>query len=304
MMKAINSSNVFGGRFYSVLSKIYPNFVFSPVSISILMALILRGSDGNTLKEIYEVMGYKESGFSNLREVQSGFHGLSHEFHTDNDTISDDGYKSEIATSMWINDGKKINSMFLEDAANSFHTKLRGINFKMGSDRAQTIINKWVNERTEAKLMSCSVRKVSFGEDTEIVFLNTIYFSAHWFNEFKFCVETTGNFMSLGNMKIKAKFLQAKTSLPFYESKRLKASIIEIPFKPMATRKPSLIVILPDADSSIKDVEEEMQSIGDIFKELKQMKRTELDVMIPKRVTQDSLRLGKVSAHPHSRLIS
>lgn len=302
LKKAIRLTNSFGGRFYDVLSQIYPNFVFSPVTISILMALILRGSDGHSLKEIYDTMAYNTTGFKNLQEVLTGFHGLSHEFYTGHEhqeKVSNRyEYRSEVATSMWLSDGKRINSGFINDAAKFFHAKLRGINFKGSLDKTtraiskpEDIVNKWLEKRTEGKVLSCAVRKQELSKDTELLFLNSIYFGAHWGKTFQYCLETVGDFMSLNKLRIRTKFLQMTTTLQHYESSKLKASIIEIPFR---TEIHSLFIVLPHPSYELKDVEERIDSFTDVFSELRKGQQTALNVMIPKHILQDSLRLDRL----------
>lgn len=302
--KAIRLSNEFGGRFYDLLAKIYPNFVFSPVTLSVLMALILRGADGHSLKEIYDTMDYKGIGFDNLQEVLNGFHELSHEFYTRDGAQYD--YKSEISTSMWLSEGKRINSGFINDGLKYFHAKLYGINFradrskeetlkgtvsKAASTKPEDIITKWLLLQTEGRVLTCAIRREELSKDTELLFLNSMYFSAPWGDQFKFCTETTAMFNTLNEMEISTKFLQVTTMLQHYDSAKLKASIIEIPF---STKIHSLYIVLPSERDSLADVEEKMKNFNDIFDELKKGELTKLNVMIPKHVTQDSLRLDRL----------
>lgn len=297
--KAIKCSNNFAGTFYYILSEIYPNFTFSPVTISVMMALLLRGSDGLTLKEIYSSMNYNLTGFNNLKQVQNGFHGLSHLYQTNTDADQKEasGTLVQVSNSMWIDDGKKINSKFIDDAGNYFHTKLFPIASTINNgNKIRSMILKYADERTESKSMSCSIKLGTVDDNPQIIFINSLFFKGIFDStELRNAPSVYGDFFANGQNKIATTYLKAKIELSYQNSEQYHSELIQIPFQSKESAKYSLIMILPQNGFSLKSIEEKINSLDNLLSEFKSksMKKS-LTVMMPKLSGQKSLKMDKL----------
>ncbi|RWS23441.1 serpin B9-like isoform X3 [Leptotrombidium deliense] len=281
---------------FRLLTAIYPNFVFSPISISVIMALILRGSNGYTLQEIYDAMSYNESGFDNIKEIQEAFNSIGTYYHTQPKQSKEFGYYLGMSNVLWISDGKMLNSKFIDDAKKYYHTDVKPISYHNGSRPTHKIINKYVNEKTKGAILTCDIRKENFDAKTQIVMVNSVSFSAFWGPQLAENLETLAYFYSKGQFKILTTFVQTTSTLKHAKCEKIGASVVQLPFlKAGEGKEYFLYVILPDYGTPIEEVENKIHDQKvDINSLANNMTESRVNVMIPKHFPKSSLAMDRL----------
>ena len=203
------------------------NFVFSPIGIEIVLSLLSNGAEGETQKEILQLLNY-----NNIDEANS--------------------------TSKEILNELKLNEEIIK-VANCILTKVRAkeIFIKKGTDEYDAKIeelkncenvNKWVKNKTKN-----NINKIidSLPEEVLMVLLNALYFEGFWEKQFDINNSVEKEFYNLGNknQKInKMMMILPGSLLNYYENNY--AEVIKLNYK--NAKSFHAIIILPNENLDIE----------------------------------------------------
>ena len=99
----------FAFRFFQQVNQsetVQPNWMVSPLSASMALGMITNGAAGNTLTELKSTLGFSEA---SIDEMNAYYRRLLTEMpDLDNTT------RLELANSIWINEGFKVKSPFVD----------------------------------------------------------------------------------------------------------------------------------------------------------------------------------------------
>ena len=155
------------------------------------------------------------------------------------------------------------------------------VDFSIGT--APAIINKWIEDQTNDKIKD--LVPADLDPSTVLVLVNAIHFKGDWDEKFNDAIED--DFHVSENNTVKAQMMTNSESKYGYISlDRLDAQAVEIPYK---GKRISMIVILPNRDSSL----EELETALDVS-DLKNFDYTEVDLTLPKFKIETSLDLNNV----------
>ncbi|RWS22503.1 serpin B4-like protein, partial [Leptotrombidium deliense] len=308
MKRAINASNKFSIVLFNIMNKLMPNVIFSPLSIVMIFTILLRGANGMTAKEIYNVLGFDKAGFKNINEIQDACHALIHFFDTRYNDVGDE-IRLEFANGLWLREGEKVNTLFLNDIEKYFHATANGISYSKGPSHSQKQLSNWVLNKTNDRIMSCEVRNEPIDPLSKLTAMTTIYFGAQWDVPFKANLGTQKDFYNLGKLPISTQFIQVTTDLPLYRSKSLEADLVEVPFKTSSNQvKYTIVFVKPKTGVKLAAVEKKLQDFDTLFQVTKKLKETRVSLTIPKFVAEQSSRLDRLMPyvgvqnlfHPHT----
>ena len=158
---------------------------------------------------------------------------------------------------------------------------------------APAIINKWVEDQTNSKIRDLIPENLD--PDTVLVLVNAIYFKGDWDLEFNDAFED--DFKVSEEKSVKAQMMTSRelTKYRYLGLDEHKAQAVEIPYK---GDRISMIVILPDPESSLEELEKSVEEKGlskilDTNKNLflKNFFTRELNLSLPKFKIETSLDL-------------
>ena len=141
------------------------NTIISPLSVLYALAMTANGADGETLKQMEEVLGI------DINTLNSFL------YSTVNLLPSDEGYTFDIANSVWIKDDESdlvVNESFLKTVKNYYDAGI----FKEAFD-GETLknINNWVTQKTNGQIQDV-LDKID--PDAVMYLVNAINFEADW----------------------------------------------------------------------------------------------------------------------------
>ena len=161
---------------------------------------------------------------------------------------------------------------------------------------APAIINKWVEDQTNSKIRDLIPEYLD--PDTVLVLVNAIYFKGDWDLEFNDAFEDDFKVSEEKSVKVQMMTNPLETEYGYLKLDEYKAQAIEIPYK---DNRISMIVILPDPESSLEELEKAVEEKG-LSKILDTKENTyllksfvteELDLSLPKFKMETSLDLVK-----------
>jgi len=217
------------------------NVIFSPISITSVLNMILVGSNGRTEKELRDALQYPD-------------------YLTESDT--NEAYKAIITTLLKGNRGVDVsmaNRIFLqqdfpvyEDYLNKtesvFMAGMEAINFTRNFN-ARNRINDWVKSATKGNIPE--LIRAQLSPLTKMIVANAIHFKGAWQFPFEKSITKNLDFKikgseSTGDLEtIKVPTMINVMEVPYVESNKLNCAMIGLPYKGTQF---GLFIIVPDGE--------------------------------------------------------
>lgn len=168
----VRHNNEFAWNLFADLARVTPgNFVISPLSATFTLAMIDNGAIGQTRDEINRVLGYGEDGIDAINE-------FCHKMMEGVPNI-DRRIEMALANAAVINRGYPVKQTFLNCLARYYLAEVFHPDFSDPS--ALALINNWCSDKTRGKIPNIID---SFQPNSEVCFLNALYFKAPWTIQF------------------------------------------------------------------------------------------------------------------------
>ncbi len=189
------------------------NYMFSPLSVKMALALAANGAEGDTKNEILNTLGVK-----NLDE----FNTLSKDLikrYSQTDILN-----LNIANSIWINKDKTTQNFsknFKNIATEYYNADVKTVDNK----NAVGEINSWVKDKTKGKIPQI----IDNADNFWAMLINAVYFKGAWENEFSTSLTKPDEFTNADGTKTQTDFMNKTSWISYAETKS--AKIIELPYK-------------------------------------------------------------------------
>ena len=189
------------------------NYMFSPLSVKMALALAANGAEGDTKNEILNTLGVK-----NLDEFNTFSKDLIKRY-SQTDILS-----LNTANSIWINKDKTTQNFsknFKNIATEYYNADVKTVDNK----NAVSEINSWVKDKTKGKIPQI----IDNADNFWAMLINAIYFKGAWENEFSTSLTKPDEFTNADGTKTQTDFMNKTSWIPYAETKS--AIIIELPYK-------------------------------------------------------------------------
>jgi len=188
------------------------NYMFSPLSVKMALALAANGADGTTKQQILDCIC--------IDDINS-FNELSKELikrysQTEN-------LKLSIANSIWINSDKtamRFSTDYEEKAKEFYNADVKTTNNK----NAVSDVNSWVSDKTNGKIPT-----IIDNPDFWASIVNAIYFKGAWQKEFSEAATKKDDFTSYDGKITQVDFMNKLSWMNVYNSNGI--AIAELPYK-------------------------------------------------------------------------
>lgn len=221
------------------------NIFFSPISISLAMGMTYAGSDGETKAQVAKALYFPlddKSFHKEMGSIQKSIAGKSTK-----------GVEISLANQLWVDKSYKFDCSYLKLASKSYDAPVQLMNFRTKPDESRQEINRWVEQKTKNRIKDL-LPSGSISDITTLVLTNAIYFKGQWANKFEESKTQDGDFTLLNGSKVKSRMMNANGKYKVYQGNDLK--IIELPYVGDSF---SMLVLLPNENSSIKSLEKGLQ---------------------------------------------
>ena len=273
----LKSNQAFAFDFFTkVLNEEDQNFMVSPFSLSMALAMTSNGSANDTKLAIQNTLGFE--GWTN-DEINGYFKKLKDAFEK-----TDSSTKLSIANSIWTNQNVKILPNFIALNQTYYNATVESVDF--GNSATVGRINKWAADNTNGLIKSV----IEETSSSDLMYLlNALYFKGIWASEFNVKHTSKMDFTTENGNKAKVDMMQQKSNFNFAHNNIMQ--LVELPYGNKAF---SMMVLLPKEDKTLMDVATALQQ-EDYWSNLKRkLSNKEVQLFIPKFKTEYSKKLNDV----------
>ena len=238
----VRADNNFAYKFFEAVDERaaeHENYVMSPLSVSMTLAMTANGASGETLDEMLDVLGFKQQDIAGLNTFYKKM--LDRLPALDNTTAVD------IANALWINKKytTKVYDVFSGNIRDSFYSTITYID-DITSDITRQSINKWYSDNTRGMLSG--PRQGELNMETAMLFTNALYFKGFWADNFDKSLTKIRDFKNSDGTVSKVKMMNKAANFRGYIDEGYRAVAF-----PYGNKAYSMIIILPDEEVDLDD---------------------------------------------------
>lgn len=191
------------------------NIFISPLSVSLALAMVLNGAEGETFNEIKQAL---DLGDIDLETINENYHSLIEYLKE-----ADQSVDLAIANSVWHENRFSVNDEFLSRLEEFFNATAEGLDF---SDPASTDrINNWVSDNTKG-LIESIVDEIP--ADMVMYLINALYFKGEWLIQFDEEVTHEADFILEDGNTTAVEMMMAESAYATFFSEDIQ--MIEVPY--------------------------------------------------------------------------
>ncbi|MDO5440377.1 MAG: serpin family protein [Erysipelotrichaceae bacterium] len=193
----------------TTLNNTETNNVFSPVSLYYALGLLSQVTDGETKKEILNVLNLKEDkALDKMNDIYKAFN------------INREDGRLMLNSSLWFSDRFNIYKDKADEIAKDTNSAIRY--GQMGTTEFDNQIRRWINVNTH-NLLKDSVENIKTTSDGILSLISTIYLKGNWDNKFEECDTKNDIFHVSDKEEVKCKFMNQYIKEDLLIGKRFKA---------------------------------------------------------------------------------
>ena len=179
-----------------------------------------------------------------------------------------------IVDRMYSAEDLNVKEKFLDTLKNYFSSTVERVDFSE-SEEAAGKINKFVSDQTNG-LIEEFFQADAFNSDTRLVLLNAIYFKGTWKIPFNTYSTTTSLFNIDHLRQANYSAMAVEDDFKVIRFDNLRSNMLELPYK---DGKTSMVVVLPDKDIDIGQVESRLEETG-MEEMLEQLSATDITTRV------------------------
>lgn len=175
------------------------NPVFSPMSIATCFSMAYDAADGETKKELGELLHYDEESFNHLDEIKNALLRSAINDAKKNTYLN-------VSQSFWIDDNSPIDEEYLKILQDYYFAEA----YQGDLPNMYNEVADWINDKTKHYL---NVRGEDFREmlaSAIYALLNTVYLKSSWVNEFKEDRNYKDDFKNIDTTSSKVTYMETK----------------------------------------------------------------------------------------------
>jgi len=236
-MRVRDASNDFGlGTFHRLYAQSKDgNVAFSPLSLSLALAMAAEGAEGNTYKQFSDVIGWQTS---NKEEVGAYYQKMIAGL-----VEADRSVQFTSANSFWTATEFPLKSDYTSLLTRYFSAESYSVDFTQPATREQ--INKWCSDETDGKIPQMLE---SLDPRTKLMLINALLFKAPW--QFAWDIKQNRTFTTAAGAKVPKDFLYvADKTLPYGDF-----GDFELVQAPYGNGAYTMDIILPKAGKTLAEI--------------------------------------------------
>ncbi|CAO2587245.1 Serine protease inhibitor A3F [Lemmus lemmus] len=221
------------------------NIFFSPLSISIALAMLSTGAGGNTQTQILEGLGFNLTELSQP-EIHEGFRLMQRMISRPSPEMD-----ISVGNALILSQDLKPLPEFVNTTEASYNSKVLLSNFRDTKGTVQ-LINNHVKEKTRGKIKDLIS---DLSPNIRMVLVNYIFFRGKWMTPFDPDSTFESDFYLDNKRTVKVPMMKLKfLSTPYFRDEKLSCTVVELKY----TGNASAMFILPD-QGKMQQVEASLQ---------------------------------------------
>lgn len=238
--KIIAADNQFGFELFKKVNASQDqqkNTMISPLSVSLALAMVYNGTDGNTKTQM-EQMLHKAN--MTADDINQSYKDLVTSLISHDPKV-----ELSISNAIYYRNSFSIKNNFITTNQNYYQAEVSGLDFTKNTETLNTI-NGWVNTKTKGKIDKI-IEQVNPAD--VMYLLNAIYFNGEW--KYSFDTKETAN---LNFTKEDKTIVQVPTMMiekPFNYFSNSDFELLEMPY---GSEKYSMLIFLPESGKTTNSV--------------------------------------------------
>ncbi len=157
------------------------NLVFSPHSLSTVLAMVYAGARGETEMQIKKTVHF----LIPQNQLHPVFNRINLDLNGLDDKAGSGGFQLNVTNSIWAQTGYPFQLPFLNTLTKNYGQGIRLVDFKPNESRelARKQINQWAHRETSGRISELLKRDL-LTKDTRLVLVNAVYFKGLWESPF------------------------------------------------------------------------------------------------------------------------
>ena len=239
------------------------NFTISPLSLSEALAIASNGANGDTRKQIAEIIGVNGMSKETVNET----------FNSLNDYLANADSKTtfSIANSVWIDEDFEVKPEFLNNKeliGETFHQNL-------SSTKTMNDFNNWCDTKTNGCIKKVLSEPLS--GDCMMVIANALYFKGMWKYQFDKNNTNEQDFYNSDGTKSRVKMMSQKCKFLAYSGENM--DMVELPY---GNENFCMDVILPHEGKNLDECMKDFTLNTFLYEYIKDSKQTDVVVQMPR----------------------
>lgn len=239
----IQNNNQFGlSLFKDVASQVKgdTNVMISPLSATLALSMTYNGAAGTTKTAFENTLGF--SGLTTA-DINQSMENLSNEL-----TSVDPDVTFDLANSIWYRNTFSVEQNFLNTNEEYYNAEVSALDFNDPS--SVNTINNWVSNKTNGKIPTI-INGIS--PSALMILINATYFKGQWKYQFDPSKTENKTFYLQDGSEEQAPTMTQKITMGYLNTGDFQA--VELPY---GRGNFSMVLILPNKDKSLSDIENEM----------------------------------------------
>ncbi|MBI3301776.1 MAG: serpin family protein [Deltaproteobacteria bacterium] len=280
MTVVVQGNTAFALSLYSQLRSQAGNLFFSPLSLSLALAMTYAGARGQTAEQMAATLHLP----SDQQRLHSALAALSKDLL---DGGEHRGYQLHIANALWYQQGYRLHEEFLRTAKAHYSAGLNGVDFRTAAEEARRTINAWVEQQTKDKIKDL-IPPGTLDALTRLVLTNAIYFKGDWTQPFKKEHTKEEIFKETAVQQVTVPMMHQTEFFRYLDGGSFQA--LELPYVGDTL---SMVVFLPKEVEGLAEFETSLTA-EHLAERLSQLQRREVVVEFPKFTVTAAFQLAGV----------
>nr|XP_033791190.1 serpin B5 [Geotrypetes seraphini]XP_033791191.1 serpin B5 [Geotrypetes seraphini] len=235
--------------FYKKLSEHKTNnVVFAPLCISTSLALLHKGSKGNTAAQLNQVLHFEK-----VKDVEYGFQTISSDTSKISSSIS-----MKMVKRLYVDNNLNLHKDYVNSSKKPFPSELETVDFACQPEETRQQINNSIKELTDGKIENM-LAEGSVNEETKLCLMNAAYFTGKWMTKFSESEtkETPFRISKTESKPVQMMNLESRLCMGYINE--LQTMVLDLPYY---TKHFSMIILLPkdfmDESTGLEQIENEI----------------------------------------------
>jgi serpin B len=235
----VAGNNAFAFDLYHALPP--DNLIFSPYSVSLALAMVYSGANGNTAQQMADTLHFTLPKDDLPAVFQALDSSLPREGEPAEDTQEDEqSFRLSIANALWGQEGYPFIADYLALLAEYYGAGMQSVDFATAPDEARQTINAWVSDQTQGRIQDLLQPGTVTGT-TRLILANAIYFKAAWSDPFDEDFTEDGPFTLLDGSQVTVPMMHKTSSYLYARGDGFQA--VGLPY---AGQRMVMLILLPD----------------------------------------------------------
>ena len=237
----VAGNNAFAFDLYQTLPA--DNLIFSPYSVSLALAMVYGGANGNTAQQMADTLHFSLPQDDLPAVFQALDSSLPREAESAEENEEDEQpFRLSIANALWGQEGYPFIADYLTLLANYYGAGMQSVDFAAAPDDARQTINAWVSDQTQDRIQDLLQPGTVTGS-TRLILTNAIYFKAAWLDPFDEAFTEDGPFTLLDGSRVTVPMMHKTSTYLYARGEGYQA--VGLPYA--GQQRMVMLILLPDA---------------------------------------------------------